>query len=96
MCIYHACSFTLMIKESNFSVNCYHLISFQKCHKNKFMFGKLHYFSRKIFRWCLTFDAVYIMHLSQEIQIWVLKTEIDFLYPRWPLSAAVVAESSSF
>ena len=41
------------------AVNCPHYIPLQTCNKNKFIFGKFHCFFRKIFRWCLTFDAVY-------------------------------------
>ena len=48
-------------KRIKIAVNCHHFIPLQTCNKNIFIFGKFHYFfSRKIFRWCLTFDAVYI------------------------------------
>ena len=67
MCIYHAWSFSLMIIESKFAVNCHHFIPLQKCNKNNFMVGKLHCFFRNIFRWCLTFDAVYISATSGPI-----------------------------
>ena len=48
-----------MVIESKIAVNCHRSISLQQCNKNKFIFGKIHCFSRKMFRRCLTFDAVY-------------------------------------
>ena len=47
--------------ESKFSVIVTTLSLFKNVNKKKFMFGKL--FSRKMFRWCLTFDAVYAWKL---------------------------------
>ena len=51
-----------MIIESKFAVNCYH--SLQKCKKKKSCLESFTVFSRKIFRWCLTFDAVYTITSS--------------------------------
>ena len=50
-----------MLIKTKFAVKCHNFILFHKYNKYKFIFRKLHCFSSKMFRRCLTFDAVYIL-----------------------------------
>ena len=59
MFMYHVWSFTLMIVESKFTVNCHQCIYFHICKKINSCLESFTVLSRKLFRRCLTFDAVY-------------------------------------
>ena len=72
-----------MIIESKIAVNCHHFIPFQTGNKNKFIFGKFHcFFSRKILRWCLTFDAVYTKYVARLIFSFMLLMQIQNAFIR--------------
>ena len=68
-----------MIIESKIAVNCHHFILLKHVKRINSYLESFTVFSRKIFRWCLTFDAVYTYSIKNVVKMEGLLSYIDYL-----------------